>query len=222
MIFFVIEEIAGVDFGPAKKEKAPKQEQKKNEEKERLKAEKKAAKKAKAAEYKQKEGKSAKTESAEKQQESKKADEGAEDTEESKKNYGDLGIINSATWIERDFANVGALNKELVGKEVWVRGRLHNSRAQGGSMVFVVVRESQFTVQVIAHWGHVKSNFMTLGACDGQYQRRGLETDAEVHFLPPKGDDRRHPGVCCPIANRNPRLFTKACRTACAKNLRGV
>merc|ERR1712050_737354 len=50
-------EIAGVDFGPPKKEKAPKQEQKKNEEKERLKAEKKAAKKAKAAEYKAKENK---------------------------------------------------------------------------------------------------------------------------------------------------------------------
>jgi len=142
-------EIAGVDFGPPKKEKAPKQDQKKNEEKERLKAEKKAAKKAKAAEHKQKEGKSEKTPSADKQQENKRSDGGAEDTEETKKNYGDLGIINSATWIERDFAQVGELNKEMVGKEVWVRGRLHNSRAQGGSMVFVVVRESQFTVQAL-------------------------------------------------------------------------
>ena len=53
----IILEIAGVDFGPPKKEKAPKQEQKKNEEKERLKAEKKAAKKAKAAEHKAKENK---------------------------------------------------------------------------------------------------------------------------------------------------------------------
>merc|ERR1711937_703024 len=136
--------IAGVDFGPPKKEKAPKQEQKKNEEKERLKAEKKAAKKAKAAEHKAKENKEKPKESPKTEKKSAAVE---DDTEESKQNYGDYGIINSSKWIERNFCCVGDLSTAKAGETVWVRGRLHNSRPQGASMVFLVLRESQFTCQ---------------------------------------------------------------------------
>lgn len=72
-----------------------------------------------------------------------------DDTEESKKNYGDYGIINSSEVIEREFASVGDLDESMDKKSVWIRARLHNSRAQGSAMVFMTLRESQFTCQAL-------------------------------------------------------------------------
>ena len=144
-------EIAGVAFGPPKKEKGPKVVEVKNEEKERLKAEKKAAKKAKAAAHKETEkGEAAPATPAANAPAPVSASTGkTEETAECKENYGDYGLINSSKWIERSFTSIGALDKSKVGNAVWIRARMHNSRAQGSGMVFVVLRETQFTAQAL-------------------------------------------------------------------------
>jgi len=139
-------EIAGCDYGPPKKEKKQ-VEQKVNLEKQKEKEAKKAAKKAKAAELRAKE--KAEKGVTQEQKKVEKSSAAKDDTEESKKNYGDYGIINSSEVIEREFASIGDLDVAMDKKSVWIRARLHNSRAQGSAMVFITLRESQFTCQAL-------------------------------------------------------------------------
>jgi aspartyl-tRNA synthetase len=47
----------------------------------------------------------------------------------------------------KKFTEVHQLDETLAGQEVIVRGRLHQSRAQGKKMVFIVIRERFSTVQ---------------------------------------------------------------------------
>lgn len=63
--------------------------------------------------------------------------------------YGNHGLIQSnadAQLQARQFAHVRDLGKDKADKIVWVRGRLHTSRAKG-KQCFVVIRQQEFTVQ---------------------------------------------------------------------------
>lgn len=62
--------------------------------------------------------------------------------------YGSLGIIQSTENLDRKFSKVKDLDVELNERSVWVRGRLHTSRAKG-KQCFIVVREQQYTIQGI-------------------------------------------------------------------------
>lgn len=73
--------------------------------------------------------------------------------------YGNLPLIRSEKVVERDFAPIRQLNKDFVDKAVWVRGRLHTSRAKG-KQCFVVIREQNFTIQGILSVGDAVSKQM--------------------------------------------------------------
>lgn len=64
--------------------------------------------------------------------------------------YGQTGLIQSAELHEdRHFVDVKELNVELAEKSVWIRGRLHTSRAKG-KQCFFVIRQQSYTVQGLA------------------------------------------------------------------------
>lgn len=62
--------------------------------------------------------------------------------------YGQLPLIQSAVVVKRDFVDVKQLEPSLADKTVWIRGRLHTSRAKG-KQCFAVVRQQQYTVQCL-------------------------------------------------------------------------
>lgn len=63
--------------------------------------------------------------------------------------YGTMPLIRSdSKGIKRSFTRVQELNKNVSGKTVWVRARLHTVRARG-KQCFIVLRQQQYTVQVI-------------------------------------------------------------------------
>lgn len=67
--------------------------------------------------------------------------------------YGNLGLISSADGEEsekrkRIFTHVGQLDESKTTYSVWVRARLHTSRAKG-KQCFLVLRQQQYTVQCI-------------------------------------------------------------------------
>lgn len=65
--------------------------------------------------------------------------------------YGILPLIKSdPTAPKRLFIYVKDLDKKLTGQTVWVRGRLHTSRAKG-KQCFIVLRQREFTVQVLVN-----------------------------------------------------------------------
>ncbi|CAH0546681.1 unnamed protein product [Brassicogethes aeneus] len=65
--------------------------------------------------------------------------------------YGQLPLIRSDTKaIQRTFTYVKDLNKTIAGNVVWVRARLHAVRARG-KQCFIVLREKEFTVQVLTN-----------------------------------------------------------------------
>uniref|UniRef100_A0A8D9FH36 Aspartate--tRNA ligase, cytoplasmic n=1 Tax=Cacopsylla melanoneura TaxID=428564 RepID=A0A8D9FH36_9HEMI len=66
--------------------------------------------------------------------------------------YGNMQLIMSEKHIDRDFAPVRQLNTSYVDQAIWVRGRLHTSRAKG-KQCFVVIREQNFTIQGILSVG---------------------------------------------------------------------
>lgn len=67
----------------------------------------------------------------------------------SKGKYGTLPLIRSDTKsIKREFTRVKDLNKAGSGKSVWLRARLHTVRARG-KQCFIVLRQQQYSVQVI-------------------------------------------------------------------------
>jgi len=52
----------------------------------------------------------------------------------------------------RRYTDIERLNKEHVGKEVWIRGRIHVDRPVSANLLFFTLRHRQGTVQVvIAH-----------------------------------------------------------------------
>lgn len=65
--------------------------------------------------------------------------------------YGNYPIIRSSTKnLQRNFTNINLLNKNITGNLVWVRARLHAVRARG-KQCFIVLRQREFTVQVIVN-----------------------------------------------------------------------
>lgn len=68
------------------------------------------------------------------------------DTEEV---YGDLEMIQSFTHQKFTFTEIEQLDEALVGKQVRVRARVHNSRAQG-NLVFVTLRKGMASCQAVA------------------------------------------------------------------------
>ncbi|XP_034253211.1 aspartate--tRNA ligase, cytoplasmic [Thrips palmi] len=63
--------------------------------------------------------------------------------------YGSLGMIQSSSdpeLLAREFVHVRDLDEKKADQSIWVRGRLHTSRAKG-KQCFIVVRQQEFTVQ---------------------------------------------------------------------------
>ena len=59
----------------------------------------------------------------------------AQDEDVSIGKYGDTGLIQSKDkHTERKFTDIKNLNPNLEDKTVWIRGRLHTSRAKGISL----------------------------------------------------------------------------------------
>merc|ERR1711970_1042408 len=113
------------------------------------KADKKAAKAAKKAEHKAKE-KGDKGAGDAAQGGAKGGEAAADDgVDNAAGNYGDYGIINSSEYIDRQFTSIGDLDMSKVGKTVWIRSRLQNSRLKGSAMCFIVARDREFTCQAI-------------------------------------------------------------------------
>lgn len=53
--------------------------------------------------------------------------------------------VHGKSWTE-----IGELTESLKGQEVLIRGRVHTSRAVGGKLAFIVLRDTGFTVQCVA------------------------------------------------------------------------
>ena len=65
--------------------------------------------------------------------------------------YGNFSLIQSDSDApKREFTAVCELNKNLAGKSVWVRARLHTVRARG-KQCFIVLRQREYTVQVLVN-----------------------------------------------------------------------
>ncbi|KAJ8979098.1 hypothetical protein NQ317_019627 [Molorchus minor] len=65
--------------------------------------------------------------------------------------YGNLPLIRSdPSAIRRHFTYLKELDKSVANKTVWVRARLHTARARG-KQCFVVLRQREFTVQVLVN-----------------------------------------------------------------------
>ncbi|XP_047369693.1 aspartate--tRNA ligase, cytoplasmic [Vespa velutina] len=64
--------------------------------------------------------------------------------------YGEFPMIQSKeAYKERNFVHVKELNKRLENQTIWLRGRLHTSRAKG-KQCFIVLRQQSYTVQGLA------------------------------------------------------------------------
>ncbi|GAB1865763.1 Aspartate--tRNA ligase, cytoplasmic [Camponotus japonicus] len=64
--------------------------------------------------------------------------------------YGQMDMIQSKEKFEdRKFTAIKNLNKDLENQIVWIRGRLHTSRAKG-KQCFIVLRQQSYTVQGLA------------------------------------------------------------------------
>lgn len=66
--------------------------------------------------------------------------------------YGKLPLIQSNTRAGRDFVQLSTLDESRAGSTVLIRARLHNTRAKG-NLVFFVLRQRTFTIQCVASKG---------------------------------------------------------------------
>lgn len=74
--------------------------------------------------------------------------------------YGNFPIIRSSSnSLKRTFIYVSELNKNLAGKVVWIRARLHTVRARG-KQCFMVIRQREYTVQVLINVSDAVSKAM--------------------------------------------------------------
>ena len=65
-------------------------------------------------------------------------------------NYGVAEMNQSKSKPDYQFIDVAVLSSKLSDQEVWIRARLHTSRAKG-KQCFFVLRQQQYTVQCIAY-----------------------------------------------------------------------
>ncbi|XP_056649128.1 aspartate--tRNA ligase, cytoplasmic [Diorhabda carinulata] len=97
--------------------------------------------------------------------------------------YGKLPLIQSnAKNSDRKFLIVSELNKSLSGQNVWVRARLHTSRARG-KQCFIVLRQKEFTVQAILNVSDVVSKSMVKFS-SGIPKESILDIEAKVSEVP--------------------------------------
>ncbi|ERL92973.1 aspartate--tRNA ligase, cytoplasmic isoform X2 [Dendroctonus ponderosae] len=74
--------------------------------------------------------------------------------------YGTLPLIRSdPSAPKRAFTAAKDLTKALTGQQVWIRGRLHTSRAKG-KQCFIVLRQREFSVQVLVNVSEAVSKAM--------------------------------------------------------------
>lgn len=74
--------------------------------------------------------------------------------------YGNLPLIRSDNSNQdRKFIYVKELNKSLAGNTIWVRARLHTVRARG-KQCFIVLRQREFTVQLLLNVSETISKSM--------------------------------------------------------------
>lgn len=86
-----------------------------------------------------------------KRQQQQKAAAGAQDEspDYSVDRYGSLGVICSKEKVDRKFVEVGDLSEQFNDQTVWIRARVHTSRAKG-KQCFLVLRQRENTVQGFA------------------------------------------------------------------------
>ncbi|GJD07991.1 Aspartate--tRNA ligase, cytoplasmic [Galdieria sulphuraria] len=71
--------------------------------------------------------------------------------DESTQNFGEYQLVQSLETVSRStivFTSVSSLDKEKVGKQVWIRARVDTIRPKGRS-AFLVLRQSQYTLQAV-------------------------------------------------------------------------
>ncbi|KAJ0251636.1 hypothetical protein HA466_0125700 [Hirschfeldia incana] len=90
-----------------------------------------------------------------------------EEDESFSSNYGDVTPKSAAgrsSWREavarKEFTDVSNLVKEIVGSEVSIRGRVHNHRLVAKIILFVILRESGFTVQCVVEEARVGTSMV--------------------------------------------------------------
>ena len=134
----------GEDFGPKKEEKKPKvQEEKKERE---------GPSKTELNKLKRKEAKQAKKVESRGTNE----DDNSKDTsklegdvsEEFSSLYNDTPIICSAVMTDKCYRQISDLTEDRIGQQIWLRGRLVNSRTVGKG-VFIILRQQLHTVQAV-------------------------------------------------------------------------
>ncbi|KHJ48459.1 aspartate--tRNA ligase, partial [Trichuris suis] len=70
----------------------------------------------------------------------------------SNSNFGTYPLIQSQVKVSINFVQLSQLGSGYAGKKIWLRGRLHTSRAKGKTC-FVVVRQQHHTVQTVLFVG---------------------------------------------------------------------
>ncbi|KAH1184532.1 hypothetical protein KIL84_012473, partial [Mauremys mutica] len=76
-----------------------------------------------------------------------------------KERYGVLPLIQSQEKSDRVLVRINDLTVEKADEVVWVRGRIHTSRAKG-KQCFLVLRQQQFNVQALVAVGDHASKQM--------------------------------------------------------------
>ncbi|OTF77844.1 aspartate-tRNA ligase, cytoplasmic-like protein [Euroglyphus maynei] len=126
------------------------------EQSEQAKLSKNALKKAK----KEAEKAAKKAEAAQKRAETQQQQSEASVEDHAKDNYGVSPMIRSTEKkSERTFINVSQIDESLANQTIWIRGRLHTSRAVG-KQCFFVVRQRQSTLQCLLSVGEHVSKQM--------------------------------------------------------------
>jgi aspartyl-tRNA synthetase len=142
-------EVTGEDFDPPKEKKKEKNEDA-NEEKKEGPSKKELAKAAKKAEKLTKRAE-ARAADGENQPSEEKKD--AEDTDPQFLHlYGDYPVIQSTTNTDTVYKEVGDLSEDDVGFNIWVRARIHASRAVGKGS-FLILRQKIDSVQAVMFQG---------------------------------------------------------------------
>ena len=135
----------GEDFGPKKEEKKPKVVQEEKKERE-------GPSKTELNKLKRKEAKQAKKVESRGTNE----DDNSKDTsklegdvsEEFSSLYNDTPIICSAVMTDKCYRQISDLTEDRIGQQIWLRGRLVNSRTEGKG-VFIILRQQLHTVQAV-------------------------------------------------------------------------
>ena len=79
----------------------------------------------------------------------KAAKEAAAANDPAKANYGKLPLNNSSLRTNEPRAQIGDLSAAKDGEEVLIRARVHNTRQQGATMVFITLRQQLSSIQAL-------------------------------------------------------------------------